>query len=174
MLRRLVHVSAERRTTSAGVRASALLGPAVVAVVLGILGMHGLSTHGATAAHGVTGAVGATAATGTPPMDTIVDTAPAATADHPAAHAADHAADQAAGPADGQHDHGGAGSTVMLCVAMLAAATATLVTLLVRRSWPAPTLAALAPWARRSHPRPAHLRIGTGPPWTWRFSVIRC
>jgi hypothetical protein len=153
-----------RPTTRAGLRASALLVPAVLAVVLGILGMHGLSTHGATAA-------------GTP----LVDTAPAAASGHATSHPTDHAAGHPTGPSSGpaadhadQHDHGGAGSTVMLCVAMLVAAAATLVTLLVRRSWPALTRAAQAPCARRSHPRPALLRIGTGPPVAWRFSVVRC
>ena len=152
-----------RPTTRARLRASALLVPAVLAVVLGILGMHGLSTHGATAATGA----------GTP----LVDTAPAAAAEHATSHTIDHAAGHSSGHAAGhadQHEHGGAGSTVMLCVAMLVAAAATLVTLLVRRSWPALTRAAQAPFARRSHPRPALPRVGTGPPSSWRFSVVRC
>ena len=160
-----------RPTTRAGLRASALLVPAVLAVVLGILGMHGLSTHGATAATAV----------GAP----LVDAAPAAAAEdatghpidhaagHPTGHSSVHPTSHSSGHAD-QHGHGGAESAAMLCVAMLVGAAAAVVTLLVRRSWPAPTRAAQAPWARLSHPRPARLRIGTGPPVAWRFSVVRC
>lgn len=146
-----------RPTTRAGLRASALLVPAVLAVVLGILGMHGLSTHGATAA-------AAEDATGHP-----IDHA----AGHPTGHSSVHPTSHSSGHAD-QHGHGGAESAAMLCVAMLVGAAAAVVTLLVRRSWPAPTRAAQAPWARLSHPRPARLRIGTGPPVAWRFSVVRC
>lgn len=165
-------------TTAAGTRrplrvpaAARVSGPAalaaiIVALVVGILGMHALTSHGTTVAPG--------AATGT--------TAPghasemmARTSHDAHAHAAEHAtgttavptgADRGSGPGHDMAD------MAMLCAVMLAGAALTLLVLLavgVRR----PLLpASFAPAAVRA--RVLTWVCGTGPPPVWQFSVIRC
>ena len=134
----------------------ALLAAAVVSVVLGIIGMHALNTHGV---------MGNTDHAMTSP----------ATSPMTGAHA-----DMSAGPETGSPtgsvpggDNGpGMGSMVMLCFAMLVATAGALLLLLlgVRRMprvWahlPAPTT--VTGWVTA--------RLGTGPPPVWEFSVIRC
>ena len=139
----------------------ALLAAAVVSIVLGIIGMHALNTHGV---------MGNTDHAMTSP----------ATSPMTGAHA-DTSVGMSAGPETGSPagsvpDGGngpGMGSMVMLCFAMLAAtAGAFLVLLLGVRRMPrvwahldaAPTT--VTGWVTA--------RLGTGPPPVWEFSVIRC
>ncbi len=166
------------RTTAAGTRrplrvpaAARVSGPTalaalVVALVVGILGMHALTSHGTT--------VAPVAATGM--------TAPAHAAEMVASTSHDahaHAAEPATGTtavrteadrgSGSGHDMAG---MAMLCVVMLAGAALTLLVLLavgVRR----PLLpATFAPAAVRAR---VQRRVrGTGPPPVWQFSVIRC
>lgn len=132
---------------------------AALAIVLGLLGMHVLSHHGATHE---------TAPTVTAPLAAAHHDAAGATHQAPPAH-------DSTGSGDG-----GAGGTghvlgdmVMLCVAMLAVA-ATLLALLafirrVPRLW-----AVLRPAVTRFRPTGRLTPTGTGPPPVWEFSVIRC
>lgn len=131
-------------------------------LVLGILGMHALTSHGAAPGPGTV---------------TSMETTSAAQHDHHqiaqgVALATSSTADTAAASVDGSGSGHGLGGMVMLCVVMLAAAALTLLALLatgvVRRLWlrvfdpltaPIPTLT----WVR-----------DTGPPPAWEFSVIRC
>lgn len=150
-----------RPTTSTLSRAlPALLAAAVVSIVLGIIGMHALNTHGVT---------GSTDHTMTSPV----------TSPMTGAHA-DMSSDMSASPDTGNPaglvpDGGNGsdmGSMVMLCFAMLAATAGALLLLVlgVRRMprvWahlPAPTIVT----------RSVTARLGTGPPPAWEFSVIRC
>ena len=166
------------RTAAAGTRrslrvpaAARVSGPTalaalVVALVVGILGMHALTSHGTT--------VVPVAATGT--TTPAQATEMVASAFHEArAHAAEHAtgatavrteADRGSGSG---HDMAG---MAMLCAVMLAGAALTLLVLLavgVRRPLlpasfaPAGVGARVLTWVR-----------GTGPPPVWQFSVIRC
>lgn len=151
----------------------ALLAPVVVAIVLGILGMHGIDAHGVNSHGSMTHPDAANPAT-------------AVMADHK--HVAVHSADapsggntssgdvagHPSGHVAGTEGMGDVGGMVMLCVAMLAGAALALLTLLVRRGrlpdvWPV-----LGPAGRVRTPVLAVLRVGTGPPVVWRFSVIRC
>ncbi|MDN4160966.1 hypothetical protein [Nocardioides abyssi] len=138
----------------------------VVALVVGILGMHALASHGTTVA----------------PVAVTGMTAPAHAAEMVAstshgAHA--HAAEPATGTTAvrTEADRGSSSghdmaAMAMLCVVMLAGAALTLLVLLVvsvRR----PLLpASFAPAAVRA--RVLQWVRGTGPPPVWQFSVIRC
>ena len=125
-----------------------LLVAAVAAIVLGILGMHGLAGHD-TGSH----------------LD-----APAQVA-HGAA-VAGHATTGLADP-----DHGapaGMGSMAMTCGVMLAAAAITVLLLLLRRSVRPRLWAVLALADEVWRPVPGVRLRNTGPPNAWRFSVIRC
>ena len=151
-----------RRTADTMSRALPVLLTAVVAsIVLGIVGMHTLSTHGVTGS-----------------MDHSTMSSPI-TGTHGHAFG-----EPAMSPATGEHagmsstaPDGGEGHTVggmvMLCFAMLAATAGALLLLLVGlrhspRVWAhwftAPTT--VARWVTD--------RLGTGPPYVWQFSVIRC
>lgn len=140
------------------------LGALVVALVVGILGMHALASHG-------TPAVSASM-TG---MSSAHETA-MASGDSNDGHAAAHAQPPMAAAVTSADSGPGSGhdmaNMVMLCVVMLAAAALTLLALLavgvLRRVLPA----AFQPAAMRAHAL-AWVR-GTGPPYVWQFSVIRC
>jgi hypothetical protein len=157
---------ARLRPLSGGRVRPGLLAPVVVAIVLGILGMHGIDAHGVHR-HGAL----ADARAATPPV--AVGTAHASVApDHGDAHLPSRSGADAVIAAVGDPgDVGGTGGMVMLCVAMLAGAAAVLLAVLGRppRAW------AVVQRARGVWPAaPPALRIGTGPPHVWRFSVIRC
>ena len=134
----------------------------VAALVLGILGMHGLSQHGATAHAG--------------PQVAAVAADPHAS--HPAP---DHTPIAAGAASDSRaptlgaspSDHGSGADMVMLCAAMLlAAAIGVLIVLrLLRVVHRAPL--SLVP-AVRVPTFSATARAGTGPPAVWEFSVVRC
>ena len=143
----------------------ALLAPAVVAIVLGVLGMHGVDAHGVNMHGTMTNAEAATS--------TVTAVHDPGTVERGGAHStAPHSETSATTHNSG--DASGMGGTVMLCVAMLAGAAATLLALLARRG-SRPKLWAVLQTARRMwRPAPHVWRIGTGPPSLWRFSVIRC
>jgi hypothetical protein len=132
----------------------ALLAAAVAAIVLGIIGMHALTTHGVMA-HTDDAAMSMTTGSHT-------DMSAQATVGDPT--------DVRAGVPDEGND---TGTMVMLCVAMLASAAGALLLLLVclrriPRLWvhlPTPSIA-VTRWVTA--------RLGTGPPPVWQFSVIRC
>lgn len=142
------------RTTAADAvrrRARPVLLLTVAALVLGILGMHALTTHGASHAPGAdtTGAThGAHHATAEP-----ASSVPAVT------------------PGDAGGD-GHAGGTALLCAVMLAAAGGAVLLLSALRrsgaSWRVP------PPVLRTLVRRTTSRLSTGPPPAWEFSVIRC
>lgn len=131
---------------------------AVLAIVLGIFGMHALSLHGTT--HAEPSPRVATALTGSMAADAVTEHGP-----------------HQSGASDDTDDTGGTGhgmgDMVMLCVAMLtAAATLLALLVLVRR---VPRLwAVLRPAAARFRPTSWLNPTGTGPPPVWQFSVIRC
>ncbi|GAA0984358.1 DUF6153 family protein [Nocardioides aquaticus] len=140
-------MSAVRPTTSTGGAVPGLLAAVVVSIVLGILGMHALSTHGVMggADHGGHAAMGD-------------DTGGASS-------------DPADSPAVGGHDTGG---MVMLCAAMLAATAAAALLLLTHRTRRTPRFWALLPAATTTTTTTGVTpRLGTGPPPVWAFSVIR-
>ena len=150
-----------RPVTSKGMAVPGLLAAVVVSIVLGILGMHALSTHGVmsdmdhAAMSGDTGGATSEPADGAPAgrnLTAVTDPAAAGSGE------------------DGGHDMGG---MVMLCAAMLAATAAALLllTLGTRRT---PRFWALLPTATTSTTRWVTSRLGTGPPPVWEFSVIRC
>jgi hypothetical protein len=142
----------------------ALLVPAVVAIVLGILGMHGFDTHGVNMhgamLHAETGTSAASVMPGHDPL---------------AAERGDaHSTARPGTSATASGEAVGMSGLVMLCAAMLAGAAAALLSLLVRRSRLPKVWALLQPAGRVWRPEPLVLRVGTGPPSAWRFSVIRC
>ena len=144
---------------------TALLAPAVVAIVLGILGMHGIDAHGVTMHGAVAHAEAATSM--------VMPVHDPDSVEGGEAHSTPHLETSAAGHNSG--DAGGMGGMGMLCVAMLAGAAAALLAVLVRRGSRPKVWAVLKPARRGWHPAPPHVwRIGTGPPSVWRFSVIRC
>ena len=156
-----------RATTRRATAQPGLLAVFVVALVLGILGMHALSSHASASAADL-GAHTAMSGTGSQPGGV----AAAVAAEGPASGAVVErvATSDAAGSA--QHgEHHGAGM-VMLCAAMLAAtAAATLLLILgLRRT---PRLWAILR-ARSTTTRSSTSRPGSGPPPVWQFSVIRC
>jgi hypothetical protein len=140
----------------------------VAALVVGILGMHALATHGTTPAPATASSMAIAGGMPAHEMTTSGDSA------HGQAHAATSGASTAV---DKEVDTGSGsghdmGTMAMLCVVMLAAAALTLLVLLavriVRPLLPAAFHPAAAParalqWVR-----------GTGPPHVWAFSVIRC
>lgn len=152
-----------RPSTSISRAVPGLLAAVVVSIVLGILGMHALSTHGVMSEidHATMSgdAGGATAIPGDgPAVGTILDAV------------ADPAGDGSAPGGGGGHDMGG---MVMHCAAMLAATVAALL-LLVLGLRRVPRFWALLPTAVTTTTRWVTSRLGTGPPPVWEFSVIRC
>ena len=150
------------------------MAPVVVAIVLGILGMHGISAHGANLPGSLPGAVAAA-----PAAAVMADHRPVAvhgTDAHPTGNASsgDVAGHPAGHPAGHAEDAEGMGGMLMMCVAMLAGAAVALLTLLVRRGRLPEVWAVLRPGGRLRVAVPAVLRVGAGPPPVWRFSVIRC
>lgn len=155
-------------STSRGVRTLTAAGLVAVvgALVLGILGMHGLTQHGAAPAH-----------SSHPPVAAV-------SADPHAAHPApDHqpvtteAAQSApaatpTGPGS-SNDHGTGSDMVMLCAAMLLAAAAGVLLGLRRLRGTVRTPRSLRPLLRLPA-FAATARVGTGPPGVWEFSVVRC
>jgi hypothetical protein len=142
-----------------------LLAPIVVGIVLGILAMHGIGAHGANLHGSLTPAVAAT------PASAAVGHAPVAVdGTHP--HSVGDPEHTGLTGATGATS--GVGGVVVMCVAMLAGAAAALLTLLVRRGRLPGVWAVLGPAGRHRAPVPPVLRVGTGPPVAWRFSVIRC
>ncbi|VXB27338.1 DUF6153 family protein [Nocardioides sp. AX2bis] len=156
-----------RPTTSTRRAVPGLLVAVVVSIVLGILGMHALSTHGVMgeADHGghATMDGGATSAD-MPGAATIIDPG------------ADPVLEPAAGVSDGSGEGGGhdMGGMVMLCAAMLAATAAALLLLAALGTRRTPRFWALLPTAATSTTRWVTSRLGTGPPPVWEFSVVRC
>lgn len=143
-----------RTTTTAADRAMpGLQMAAVVAIVLGIIGMHALNTHGVTSD------------TDHAAMSMTAE----AHADMPA-HAVSDPTAAEAGAADRGDGHD-MGNMVMLCAAMLAAGALILLTVGLRRTSQAWTHLPAAPGAIT---RWAAARMATGPPPAWEFSVIRC
>lgn len=140
----------------------------VAALVVGILGMHALASHGTSAA---TASVSSTRMTTTTDHDAAMA---AGGSQEGHAHAAatpltGQAAVETSADSGSGHDMAG---MVMLCVAMLAAAAMTLLVLLSAGVFRALLPATFQPavvveralgWVR-----------GTGPPHEWQFSVIRC
>ena len=80
----------------------------------------------------------------------------------------------AAGTSDTTGSHAGHGlaSMVMLCVAMLAAAGLTWLVLLVAGLFR--SLLPAAFWPAVVREQPLRWARGSGPPYVWQFSVIRC
>ena len=151
------------RMTASGARSRSrptLLTLAVIAVALGILGMHGLG------AHGVTPGVAAPPGIAAPVAAHGVEDASGAHAGH-----VRHVGHERPSPVE--HEDGSSGM-LMLCVAMLAGSAAALVVALVARARPTRPWAVLAPAPPPWLPRRLVLEIGTGPPSVWSFSVIRC
>lgn len=142
---------------------------AVLAIVLGILGMHALSHHGTTHAE-PTPRIASTLS------DSLVDGAATGHAHHRSEATPDStpATDiQAADSGDAGGPNHSLGDMLMLCVAMLAAA-GTMLGLLafirrVPRLW-----AMLRPAATHVRPTSWLNPTGSGPPPVWQFSVIRC
>lgn len=148
-----------RPTTSTATRLlPAALAAVVATIVLGILGMHALSTH-TVMSHTMTAPM-------TAPMTGHVDGIRDAGAAHGSATAAEVLA---AGPAGSGH---AMGDMVMLCVFMLAAAGALLLALTAPRRTPRPYATSRA--STSTFLRLPRLRAATGPPPAWEFSVIRC
>ncbi|WP_156697852.1 MULTISPECIES: DUF6153 family protein [unclassified Nocardioides] len=153
-----------RVPAAARVSVPTALAALVVALVVGILGMHALTSHGTTVAP-----VAATGMTAPAHATEMV-----ASSSHDA-HAAEHATGTTAVRAEADRGSGSGhdmAGMAMLCVVMLAGAALTLLVLLavgVRR----PLLpATFAPAAVRAR---VQRRVrGTGPPPVWQFSVIRC
>ena len=148
-------------------RGRATLGALVVALVVGILGMHALASHGTPAA-------AATSATSASVSD--VPSAHVAAMSTGASHEGHHAAhlrpsDRVVAGADSGPSHHQS-SMVMLCVVMLAAAALTLLVLLVVNLIRPLLPDAFRPAAVRARAR--QWVRGTGPPHEWQFSVIRC
>lgn len=156
-----------RVPTAARTAGGTVVAALVAALVLGILGMHALATHGGPAP----------VAAAVPGADMVgVTSHDAATA--PVAHhdAHDHATADASPAATGHGTPAGSGDhrggMVMLCVVMLAATGLTFLVLLAVR-----VLRPLVPAAFRPAPTPQpSVRgvRGAGPPPVWQFSVIRC
>jgi len=174
--------------TSSGVHRQ-LLVVAVLAILLGILGMHALNTHSAMVGNGhqsMSMSVDRPATSAPATADTYVagEVSAASTASTASrtgapgsealagAQGADAGRVAAAGPADPVHDMG---EMAMLCVFMiLAAAGLALLALLLLGRVPA-TFWLSARQALNSAPRRlVDVATGAGPPPVWAFSVIRC
>ncbi|MDR7253372.1 hypothetical protein J2X46_002357 [Nocardioides sp. BE266] len=146
----------------------ALLTAVVASIVLGIVGMHALSTHGVSGMG--TGSLDHSTMTGPMTVADGVTHSGMSTGPVISPAAGKHAGTSSTAPeGDGGHS---LGSMVMLCFAMLAATAGALLLLLLGlrykpRVWDAlraPTT--VARWVTA--------RLGTGPPYVWQFSVIRC
>ncbi|MCW2737931.1 MAG: hypothetical protein JWN97_2575 [Nocardioides sp.] len=155
-----------RRVADTVSRALPALLPVVVAsLVLGIIGMHALSTHGVlgnTDHSAMTSPVTSPGTGGHGDMSTgslasLTEVAPAG---------------MASTAPDGGDGHS-LGSMVMLCFAMLATTAAALLLLLLGLRHK-PRVWAHRPTALTSVTRWVTARLGTGPPYVWTFSVIRC
>ncbi len=145
----------------------------VVALVVGILGMHALASHGTPAAPAA-----ASSAMSMPGMTAGHDAAMpsgdlhAARPHHAsAAQFSDHSSAGSSPGAGSGSGHGMAGM-VMLCVVMLAAAGLTLLAVLAAGLLRPLLPVAFMPAAVRA--RALQWVRGTGPPHEWQFSVIRC
>ncbi|GAA4678956.1 hypothetical protein GCM10023226_15350 [Nocardioides nanhaiensis] len=165
-------VSARRRAlralTTAGQGAGqGWLAALVAALVLGILGMHALASHGTP-----TAPAAASSAMSMPGMTAVHEAAMTFGDSHAArphhASAAQLSDHSSAGSGSG---HGMAGM-VMLCVVMLAAAGLTLLAVLAAGLFRPLLPVAFMPAAVRA--RALQWVRGTGPPHEWQFSVIRC
>nr|WP_300046451.1 DUF6153 family protein [uncultured Nocardioides sp.] len=143
----------------------------VGALVVGILGMHALATHGTTPAPAVTAASSMEMTGGMPAHETT------SSGDSLQGHTPPVTSGASTSGGDDEADtrsgsgHG-IGTMTMLCVVMLAAAAMTLLVLLAVRIvrpllpaafHPAVVLPRAAQWVR-----------GTGPPHEWELSVIKC
>lgn len=159
----------------AAVRPIGRTAPAVLvaALVVGILGMHTLTGHGAPA---VPGAAVVARVTGTTSVGSGAHEAAMASGGSHDPHAHDVAA--AGHPSGRASVDSGSGSRhdmasmAMLCVLMLAATALTLLAVLAVRIHRPLLPAAFAPAAVRAGRLP-WVR-NTGPPREWQFSVIRC
>lgn len=144
-----------------------LLAAVVASIVLGIIGMHALSTHGVMGM----GSTDHSTMTGpaTSPMTVVHGDVPDGTVTSPSSEAFAGIASTAPDSGDGHH----MGTMVMLCLAMLAATAAALLLLLVglRRR---PRMWAHRPAIPTTVIKRVTARHGTGPPYVWQFSVIRC
>ena len=151
----------------------------VVALVVGILGMHALASHGTPAAPAAaSSAMSMPGMTGMTGMTAVHDAAMpsgdlhAARAHHAsAAQLSDHSSAGSSPGAGSGSGHGMAGM-VMLCVVMLAAAGLTLLAVLAAGLFRPLLPVAFMPAAVRA--RALQWVRGTGPPHEWQFSVIRC
>ena len=152
--------------TGPGVRTPTTAGLVAVvgAIVLGILGMHGLSQHGAMPSHADHQLVAAAHGT-------------SAHTEHVAMNHRGHAA--VAGDPTGAttvavgNEGGSVGHMAMLCAAMVLAAAAGVLLVLRLRRLARATVLRLE--ARVQTVRTfASDRLATGPPAVWEFSVVRC
>lgn len=143
-----------------------VLAPAVIVIVLGILGMHGVDAHGMDLHGAMAHADAATSSAPVTPVHEAVATA------HPDSHSTTSSVTSGAGQRSG--DASGMTVMAMVCVAMLAGAAAALLDLIVRRGRPPKVWDVRQPAPRTWRPDPRVLCLGTGPPTVWRFSVIRC
>ena len=146
-------------------KATAGLVAVIGAIVLGILGMHGLSQHASM-----------------PGRSNLQPIAATGVSDAHAAHASmSHAATAMPATATGDSgakgtagDQGGSvGDKAMLCAAMLLAAAAGVLLVLRLRRLSRGTLLAITQLPRAVTALVSS-RLGTGPPAVWEFSVIRC
>lgn len=151
----------------------ALLAAVVVSVVLGIIGMHALSTHGVM---GTTDHSAMTSPVISPVTSPVTSPMPGSHGDMSgdpltSAVAGAHAGMSSMSPQEG-HGHS-LGSMVMLCFAMLAATAGALLLLLLglRRQ---PRVWAHRPAVPTTVTQWVTAQLGTGPPYVWQFSVIRC
>lgn len=151
-------------------RARARLGlvVAVAAIVLGILGMHALTTHGTSHHPGMSGMTAMPELPGTAPMNS---TESMSVTGHQHATAPYTAALTPATAATGDSHGGQTGSMIMLCAVMLAAAASAALLLALRHT--TTTWRTIPPYVRAVLTRTT-ARRATGPPPVWEFSVIRC
>lgn len=163
-------VTSVRRLLLRGRVRPGFLAPVVVAIVLGILGMHGIDAHSVNLHGPVTHADAATPAGAVTAGHHPAAVGAAVTSNE--AHSGGEATPSASSQSDGQT--GGTSGSVMVCVAMLAGAAVALLALLVRRGRLPKMWAVLDPAGRLRAVVPAGMRVATGPPAAWRFSVIRC
>ena len=142
----------------------------VAALVMGILGMHALASHGTPAAATALTDASAMSMPGTNSAHHAALTSAEVHEVHPCVVTATGTSMSGVGPDSGS-EHGIA-SMVMLCVVMLAAAAPTWLVLLV-----AGVLRPLLPaafWPAAAPQRALRRLRGAGPPSAWQFSVIRC
>lgn len=182
--RRSLRVSAAAAVVQGGQAGTqTALAALVAALVLGILGMHALASHGtpatidASPGMTTTTSVAGLMAGGAADRSSESWQAGAAHADDSAmqTHASGELGSQAAGhgAAEGSgHGSGDAMSMLMLCAVMLAAAALTLLVLLVLGVLRPLLPAAFSPAG--VHAQARQWVRGTSPPYEWQFSVIRC